>query len=248
MGSQRQDRVAFINHYGSRPTEPYFHSKIIAKQGDQYMNTPARIAWVLDLYFKRIGVPDLVIYHSNLWDMQYLYERDGTWNSPSHDHLELSKPSSQRFNESLSEFEVNVRNRLVDVHTSLIKNLQVVYSNASNIAELARMRMGVRTAVQNVAAGPLLHGMNEIIRRIAIDRNITLYDYDQDLWSSIDFDFSREDLLLRDYQHPAKIYTAVAAEKMLGNRYSQSFTYRGEVNDDIPQIWFPPASATANCK
>ena len=43
---------------------------------------------------------------------------------------------------------------------------------------------------------------NEIIRRIASERNLTLFDYDKEVWSTVGFDYSQEKNMFRDWIHP----------------------------------------------
>lgn len=86
--------------------------------------------------------------------------------------------------------------------------------------------VGLRTGPRSLYHFDLVHVLNEVIREIAMERNLTLYDYDLDVWSSVDFDFKMETHLFRDWIHPRYPYTAVAADKMLGRQFSNAMTIR----------------------
>jgi hypothetical protein len=82
--------------------------------------------------------------------------------------------------------------------------------------------VGVRTGPRSIYHYDLVHALNEMVREIAFERNLTLYDYDVDVWSSVDFNLKMETHLFRDWIHPKYPYTAVAADKMLGRQFSNA--------------------------
>jgi hypothetical protein len=86
--------------------------------------------------------------------------------------------------------------------------------------------VGVRTGPRSLYHLDLVHVFNELVREIALEKNLTLYDYDVDMWSSVDFDLKMETHLFRDWIHPKYPYTAVAADKMLGRQFSNSMTIK----------------------
>jgi hypothetical protein len=99
---------------------------------------------------------------------------------------------------------------------------------------------GLKTAVYNIYGGLLLDTLNDCIRNISRTRNLTLYDYDNDVHSTIDW-IRDENIInkniLRDWLHPKEIFTEMAGEKLLSNRYSNYFYYRGHMYPDTPQIY-----------
>lgn len=86
--------------------------------------------------------------------------------------------------------------------------------------------VGVRTGPRSLSHFDLVHTLNEVLREIAFERNVTLYDYDLDVWSSVNFDFKMETTLFRDWIHPRYPYSAVAADKMLGRQFSSAMTIK----------------------
>lgn len=46
---------------------------------------------------------------------------------------------------------------------------------------------------------------NEIIRKTAFNRNLTLFDYDKEIWGTVGFNYSEEVNLFRDWIHPKPV-------------------------------------------
>ena len=94
--------------------------------------------------------------------------------------------------------------------------------------------VGVRTAPKSSHYPALVQSYNDVIREIAITMNLTLYDYDQDVWSSVNFDRKLEPRLFRDWIHPRYPYSAFASDKMLGRQFSNQISFpRGSKWDGI---------------
>ena len=120
------------------------------------------------------------------------------------------------------------RNNKVD-----LKVIINTFTNNTNLRlnELLQMvdksvDVGLRTAVWCRIGGNQLHTVNQIIRDIAKERNLTLYDFDYDIRSTINYDKKQQSHILFDQVHPKPTYTARAAEKMLGRQYSNAMTFR----------------------
>ena len=120
------------------------------------------------------------------------------------------------------------RNHKIDLKVIISK-----FTNNTNLRldELLQMvdksvDVGLRTAVWCRVGGNQLHNVNQIIRDIAKERNLTLYDFDYDIWSTINYDKKQQSHILLDQVHPKPIYTARAAEKMLGRLYSNAMIFR----------------------
>ena len=62
------DTIVFGHHYGSAAQGPYLHN--LTGKKDPLVNSNARIPRLLEIFFDRVGTPDLIIYHSALWDIQ----------------------------------------------------------------------------------------------------------------------------------------------------------------------------------
>jgi len=63
----------------------------------------------------------------------------------------------------------------------------------------------MRTAVWEKAAGHLLKEFNNVIRKIASTKNLTLFDYDKEVWGTVGFDYSEEPFIFRDWIHPKPV-------------------------------------------
>ena len=92
--------------------------------------------------------------------------------------------------------------------------------------------IGLRTAVTRSNWG-LVNDYNGIYRQLSKDHNITLYDYDLDIWSTLEDvkTADNEDLLFRSGQkdnHPQSEYCIEAVDKMLGRRFSSFFHIKGQ--------------------
>lgn len=67
----------------------------------------------------------------------------------------------------------------------------------------------------------MLRVFNNVIRSIALDNDLSLYDQDSDLWAAVQWNVSKTWYLFRDWIHPRAIYSLPVAQKMLGRQYSK---------------------------
>jgi hypothetical protein len=126
------------------------------------------------------------------------------------DFFENPTVNSALYNKSVAVFEENINARLDEL------------INMTGGA----IDIGVRTAVVINAHRALLLKYNEIVRATALRRNLTIFDFNDDIWSIIGFDATYESFLLRDWMHPKDVFTSIAGEKMLGNQYSRYMTIK----------------------
>ena len=192
--------IAFAHLYGSSPTGPYFHG-FNNSESDPYIDTPARIQKILELYKANVGPPDRIMFTTNQWDVQgwyfkehFLVENETMWNT------------------AVAQFTINLRDRVDEIIKAVGKDVDV----------------GLRTAVWEAKGGALLKTFNNIQRKFAEERGLTLMDMDEDVWSSVGHDYSasNEDFLFRDWIHPKPYYMIAAAHKILGEQYTSSITTR----------------------
>jgi len=71
--------------------------------------------------------------------------------------------------------------------------------------------IGLRTAVWVPSDGDITRKFNDIVREIAKNRSLTFYDFDYDVWSSVNFDEKKSHFLLRDHMHPKYHYTGTTS-------------------------------------
>lgn len=165
---------------------------------DPYVDTKVRVAKSLSLYYEHIGRPDRVIFQTEKWDVQYI-----------HDAFDSAPKYSELYNRSLAAFVNNTHARLNEIRDIIGNDVD----------------LGLRTAVWGKVGSDVLSALNDIVRSIAAERNLTFYDYDKDVWSTVEFDHFMQPFVFRDHLHPKVYYTAPAGEKMLGRRYSQCMQF-----------------------
>ena len=238
------DSISFVHLYGSPDSGPYFkfgsrNSSNITLSNDNYTASPARIAITLKSYFRLVGLlPDLVVLNSALWDISRAYEAHGLANStlrvtdPGYltRHGDLDKMYSSSYNATCASFERNMRRRIRDVEKGLALQMGLPHAEAGKADETSlrrvRDRIALRTSVWTSASNVLTHAFNGITRSLSSELQLSLYDYDRDLWRGRGYNTSLEKELLRDFVHPLKHYTAQAGEKMLMYTYSSLFFRR----------------------
>ena len=119
----------------------------------------------------------MIYYNSVQWDLHLLY-------TTVNDTIALETPHSSLWNESIHNFEKNVNNRLDEIIFHAHR-LSLIHGKLANV--------GIRTApvnprpslLQSPLIAPqnrLILALNNVLRMMARDRNITLYDMDNDIW------------------------------------------------------------------
>lgn len=149
-------------------------------------------------------------------------------------HGEYDAPFSNLWNMSVTKFQENMNARLDEVHIAIQSQLRKLNRPLNSV------NVGVRTAVWNEAGGRLLHAFNSVTRRIAKQRNLTLFDIDNDVWGTVDWDYSKEKVtpILRDFIHPTPSLMMTLAQKLLGDLYSKAFIRRGNTSHlSIHPLW-----------
>ena len=228
------DSIAFVHIFGSNPTGPYFQGFMNSVE-DPFTDTPSRIQHAMKLYYEAYSSPDIIYYNSVQWDLQLEY-------SNSIYKIELETPHSSVWNESIKRFEKNVNSRLNEIEQHAIR-LSKKWGKIANV--------GIRTALFNPTPSShqspsialedrIIHAYNNILRKIATERNLTLFDLDNDIWSSVNWDFlNRERDVMRDAIHPTAEKAAIAASKLLRWRYSSFLYDRGTYSNDanVPALW-----------
>jgi len=171
---------------------------------DPYVDTVKRIPQALSLYKANVGVPSRILLQTAKWDIQYIHNRYTS---------EIAR-ASDLWNTSLYHFKLSLNDRVSQI-LDIVAQWRQVEPNISDID------VGLRTGAWGEMDGELFHDFNTITRQISLERNLTMFDLDNDLWSSVDFNRSMQFThLFRDRLHPNPLFTGPAAEKMLGRRYS----------------------------
>lgn len=229
--SPANDSIAMVHIFGSYAQGPYL--KMNAPCKSKYCPTPARVERALELYFEKVGLPDFIIFHTIQWDAQKFIRRGADYNTIF----------SSEWNATLRDFGANLDLRLDEIQNITSR----LYSCNSTFSSLPVPNIGLRTAVLNKAGGNLVNAMNDIYRKVAARRGLSLYDFDNDVWATLEWDYSKQSTVFRDYIHPVPVYLATAGEKMLFNRYS-SYSFLRNVSDldlaRLPQVWLGPTNVS----
>ena len=171
---------------------------------DKFSATSIRMKLAVDST-KEIGPLDEVIYNSELWDMR-----------PQFVQKELEK-----------KYELEVK--------SYEKNLTIIEQDTNlRLDELVAMigdnvKLGLRTSAWSPgygyfgAVGELFRDYNTMLRRLSVERNLTLYDYDSDLWSAVSYNYSMHSVLFLDIAHPSHVNSLLAGEKIMGQRFTKFY-------------------------
>jgi hypothetical protein len=209
------DSLAFLHHFGSASHGPYFHGY---RNGPDrpYLDSMPRIQRAMELYFAEFGAPDRIFYHSAQWDSKYLIG--------IHGESRLEVIGSELRNNVTAAFRENVIKRL-DQITELSRNLSTKLVDIA--LRTAIFDPFVNKSLVSIRTGTLVHAMNRIIYEIAVQRNLTYYDLDNEIWSIANWNYSRAKEVLRDQIHPNNPCAVLAGEKILMRRYSKYVTVRG---------------------
>ena len=133
------------------------------------------------MYYTFIGIkayldkfgrkPDRVFLNTCMWDFQYYHQTYGREVNSGHPH----------WNQWLNDFKSNVMERLKQIREEFDKISYSTFGKGKIID------FGLRTAVTNEGGRELLESFNTILRQIALDLNLTLYDMENDLWATTNF-------------------------------------------------------------
>ena len=207
------DKICFVHFFGSHATGPYANN-LGNNSVDLYEGTQARLNLSISLYTSTFGRPDRVIFHTNLWDVNWHTNAYTKYFS----NLEIALLGD--------DFRKNLLARIADILLLIDKKTD----------------FGLRTAVWNRSGGELLTEFNRVTRTVAAEENLTLYDFDRDAWSTVHYDYSQHRNIFRDFIHPLYMYTSRAGEKMLGRQYSAAMTFHGTTKTSYSNHFEGPLS------
>jgi hypothetical protein len=171
---------------------------------DKFSATSIRMRLSIEA-IREIGPLDEVIYNSELWDMRPQYVLQDVEKKFEDDVRSYEK------NLSVIEHDTNIR---LDELVALIGDTDV--------------KLGLRTSPWSLGyglagVGVLFHEYNAMLRRISVAKNLTFYDYDSDLWSAVNYNYSLHNIVFYDVAHPSHMNSLLAGEKIMGSRYSKFY-------------------------
>ena len=191
--------AAAVHTYGSSPHGPYLHNET-ANELDPYIETVLRLPVLFQRYLEEFSeMPRIVSLHFIDWDSQF-YVR----NYPD------VIPDSDTWNQILKEFEKDYRDRIADVSRLIGKN---------------QTELILRAAASSPAGKDIVHGMNRVLKSLAKEFKLRLYDMDNDLWSTVDFNRNYVNDVFADRIHPTQGMLLSVVDKMLGDRFSAAWYY-----------------------
>jgi len=223
--------LSFVHIFGSSDKGPYMSGAGINL--DAYTNSEDRVAIAFSLYFTHVPWPDRVFLHTAMWDLNY-FKQD-----VFPDRNTDIDPSSSYYKEAMSHFINGTHSRLEQLEDILQVQRAKLELNVS-------INLGLRTLPWGSQGGTVLHGFNDLIRLIASQRGLSLYDFDRDAWFSTfsiatggsqNLILSSEDVpsyhpnfefeILQDPVHPSLLVSLSGAQKIMGSKYSKFVRFAG---------------------
>lgn len=198
-----KDSIAFAHFIGSRDTGPYYND-VHSTPAEPYLDTINRTVLAFNEYYKLFGAPDYLYLNYVNWDVQHINKINKTL-----------IPYSTIWWDYINEFEHNNRKRIDQIKSILQQNQTI---------------LALRTSISTKATKEIAMEMNHIVRKLAFEYQLLLYDFELDALSSIHYKRSIEWQLLLDFIHPRGYYTILAAEKMLFHRYSTALIFYNSPN------------------
>jgi len=157
------------------------------------------LAW--HTYVQAYGYPDILQLHFATWEAAMLIHHEASTAN--------LVPGTSFIKRSVHDFENNMRGRIR-------QGLALIAENNN-----AQTRLTLRTGVVIAEQSVLMQGFNAVIRRLASELHVGLLDADKDLWSLMDWDFSKEKSLMRGGVHPNQVYCAIVGMKAMDIAYSR---------------------------
>ncbi len=204
------DSLAQVHVFGSRADGPYYTDKWeVASSPLEIRNTSYRIVNALSQYYETFGVlPDKIYFKSVNWDSAYT-ERNGGYEAV--------------------DFRINLLARLAEIE-EVLKKLTTKLGLHDN-----KVVIGLHTAPEVYYGNSIIKGYNNELRNLSQQANMTLYDYDLDVWSSYDFVHNGEGqtYIFRHIVdiHPNHHYTYSAGQKFLDQEFSKFYYPNGKHPD-----------------
>ena len=199
--SSNGDSIASLHVFGSS-NGPYLWI-----QEDKASSTTPRIKLALQSYEEQIGKVDTVIFNAVHWDLRPQTVEDEFRNTTININVEP-------FLRSLETMKNDTNDRLDELIKLVGVNVVVGLRNSP-----------YALCYNESSAGKLLREYNNMVRSVAKSRNLTFYDYDNDLWSSVGYNYSMRPHVFEDLSHPKPYYSRSAGEKLLRRKYSQMVEY-----------------------
>jgi hypothetical protein len=212
------DSLAHLQVFGGNATGPYWKENDM-RTATNIIDTKERLRYGIDLYLQKFPPPHIIFFHTVMWDLHYYLLAGGSvWYT-------VNTIGHEEYNRSIAQAQSNYMDRLHEISNSLESH------GLQNFT-----RIGLRSAPYFPSRPTddhceqdgkyLIGGHNDLLRKFSRDNNITFYDYDADMWESVDHDVTRCDIL-RDKMHPTIPISLARANKIMGLQHCNLFHVRG---------------------
>jgi hypothetical protein len=228
------DSIAFLHIFGASAEGPYYNGWRNTK-ADQLVDSKPRIDAALQIFYAQFPPPDRIVFHTGQWEIHRIHT---VLQSPNSTNWALNAYRDQSHTvQDLENDKVWLEACLTEYERNMNERMQQIQQLATRLSGAHPVSFGMRTTVFNpqgstndnsVRGGALVHGFNQIVRRMSAQRAATLYDYDADVWSTVGWEYSAENAqkLLSDSIHPTPVWSRLAVEKYLYWRYMANLLTR----------------------
>ena len=220
--------VAQVHIYGSSDSGPYYRLplKVISKS-PRVIKTADRIATSLIEFVEAFhSYPDRIIFSSGLEEYFYTVEKvlfNKIFDSSQPQWTEVLEKLRIDFKTSFNEEHL----KWEDIMNGFEKNMNTRIDQLQKLTAGLNIDIGVQTVPVTALGSHCIESFNKILRSVAFHRNITLYDYDSDIWSKVHYKYNMQGKLFRDDFFAFPQYSPNAVDTLLGAQHSAYYYPQG---------------------
>jgi hypothetical protein len=132
--------------------------------------------------------------------------------------------------ETINWDNMAVGEKKMELHEYKINTMRAVQLIRSIVGTTNGTEIALRTSPIGKYPG-FFYQLNTLAREVAVENQITIFDWSNDLWSVLQYDITQDnsEILLRDVSHPKIYYSRLAALKQLGSLYSRFHFENGTI-------------------
>lgn len=234
--------VASLHIFGSNATGHYHREGELRKFPSNVVDTAPRIKEGVRLYLSQFPMPDVVFYNMALWDFEYLVDTAYRGTSVL---TELSTPGSPTWQRMMTEYYHLVHDRRQDIIDSF---RQYPGGDQVNVGLQTSVFYPLRSTNHPLCDMPSkmfsLFGLNEVIRTIwrnyknDLSAVFPMFDYDEEVWSKYQHNYSICGLVFADYNHPTVPHRVDKVDIILGLKYNHLYKFPTAVKQKMPHDIF----------
>lgn len=203
---------------------PYYHG-LSNTANSAFVDTKVRLQLILFLYRRDFGkYPDRLIVSSGLWDCSSVESQS---EAMPHAAIQVSN--------IISKFQQEINNRIDEIMAIVGNHTDVGLRTDIWSSQRVQSTYWKYLALPD-GTPDMMHQHNAMIRTVTLlQRNLTLYDYDHDVWSSAlpaNYTDAERSNIFKDHIHPRPHHQVAAGLKILGYRYSPFVRFQGQDEQD----------------